>query len=255
MANLRIAWSNLWSAAVSVLVASSEASALPATNTKTSDRTAVWRSATATTVQTIDIDLGSVLAVTSVLVANVKLLGTGVLELYQRGDAGTAGAAVLVGTVSTQDRDTRVGFLFFASQSHRHWQLKWTNPTSANDYAEVGYVHLGTYLEPTVNARVPMDAERRDPSVGYASVDGQQSFARRTKHFVGSWEFYFAPEADLTNLRSVFDSVGMSTPIFAVLDTSLAWTAWLLRFASGIRPKFEEVTGRYTIAAAWEEAR
>lgn len=254
MANLRIAYSNLWSAAVSILVASSEASGLPATATKNPDRTNIWRSTTGTGTQTLDVDLGSVLAVTSVFVANVKILGTGVVELYQRGDAASAGAATLVGTVSTQDSDTRVGFLFFGSQSHRHWQLKWTNPGAANDYAEVGYVHLGTYLEPTVNIRVPMDTGRQDPSVASMSVDGQKSFAARTKYYAGSWQFFFAPEADLTNHRTVFRSVGVTTPVFAVVDTGLAWTAWLLRLLD-LKWTFEEMTQRYTITMPWEEAR
>ena len=204
--------------------------------------------------QTLDIDLGSVLAVTSILAANIKLIGTGVLELYQRGDAGAAGAATLVATLPTQDSDTRVAFAFFASQSHRHWQLKWTNPTAASDYAEVGYVHLGTYLEPTVNVRVPMPASRRDPSVGTRSVDGQQTFVERTASFAGAWAFADAPETDLTNLRTVYRTVGVRTPIFAVLDTSLTWTAWLLRLASEIHCDFGELTGRYSIGVTWEEA-
>ena len=46
-----------------------------------------------------------------------------------------------------------------------------------------------TYDEPTVNVRVPMPMGRTDPSLGSSSVDGQQSFALRTKYIVGGLVF------------------------------------------------------------------
>src|SRR5207237_7318523 len=121
MANIRIAWTNLWSAASSVLVASSAASGLPGSASQNPDRSYVWRSATATGVQTLDIDLGAATAITCVMIANPKLIGSGVIELHERGSAGSAGAANLVATLPAADSDTRVTFAFFSSNSKRHW--------------------------------------------------------------------------------------------------------------------------------------
>jgi len=244
---------NLWAATTVTVTASSAATALPGSHTQTPDRTQVWRSLVQTGVQTLDVDLGSVVAISAVALANVKLVGTGVLELHHRGDAGSPGAETLVATLPTQDRDTRATFAFPTS-SHRHWRLKWTNPTSASDYAEAGVVHLGTYLEPTINPTVPAQVPRTDPSVRSESVDGQVTMVRRTKFSAAQWRFEAVPEAQLDNFRALFDALGTSGAFFQVLDTALGWTCWFSRLA-GFEPGFDVVGGRYSIALPWEEVR
>lgn len=255
MAKIRFAYVNPVSAVATVLVASSAASGLPVGAVANPDRAYVWRSLTQNGVQTIDINLGSVTAVSSVLLANVKLVGTGILELYERGDAATAGVATLVATLPAQDRDTRTAFVFFASQSHRHWQLKFTNPTAASDYAELGYVHLGGYVESARNIRVPARIARPDPSIGTPSVDGQKTFVVRAKHFAGEWDFEEIDESNLSQLRTLFDAIGVATPHFVVLDDALAWTCWLSRFAGPLAWTLNMMSGRYSVSFPWEEAR
>lgn len=246
---------NRYTAAATVLVASSAVSALPVAASQNQDRSYVWRSTTDTIVQTIDIDLGSVLAVSAVALANVALLGTGVVELYERGDAGAAGAATLVATLPAANAYTRTTFAFFASQSHRHWQLKWTNPTAASDYAELGYAFLGVEVEPAVNVIVPAALARQDPAVAGASVDGQKTFATRTKYYAGAWEFDHVLEAQLEQLQTLFEALGTSGAHFVVLDTALAWTCWYVRMAGPVGVRLELATGRYSVAVPWEEVR
>lgn len=255
MPNIRFLYDNLWAAAATTLTASSEAAALPVEASQDHDRSYVFRSEEVAVAVTIDADLGSVQAVTSVAVANVRLFAGGVLELYQRGDAGAPGAAVLVATLPAQDADTRVAAAFFASQSHRHWQLTFTNPGSVTDYVELGYAHLGTYYEPTVNVSAPAPVTLVDPSVGVASVDGQQTYAQRTPFFSGTFTIRDAPEAVATAIRAMRQEVGSRAPFFAVLDTSLGWTAWLLRLAANLGHGLGALGGRYTIELPWEEAR
>ena len=255
MPNIRFLYDNKASASAAAIVASSAATGLPAGAAVNPDRSYVWRSATGTGTPTLDIDLGSALAATGVAVANVRLVGTGVLEFYERGSAATAGAATLVGTLPTQDADTRVAFLFFSSQTKRHWQLKWTNPGAASDYAEAGYVFVGTYYEPTINVVVPLPVDRDDPSIGASSVDGQKTYATRTGFAVGQMEFGDVTETILDNLRTIFRTVGKRTPFFVTLDTTLAWTSWLLRLSSPWAVRFGEIAGRYHVSAAWEEVR
>jgi hypothetical protein len=196
------------------------------------------------------------MSISAVAVANVKLVGTGVLELYERGTAGTPGTANLVATLPAQDRDRRTAFAFFNALSRRHWQLKWTNPTSASDYAELGHAFLGVETVPTFNVRVPARISRFDPSVASMSVDGQESYARRTKFELGAWEFDFVPETQLTTLRTLFDTLGVGTPMFMVLDTALAWSCWLARLGPGeMTRELTSRAGRYTIGFPWREAR
>lgn len=255
MANIRFLFDNLYSALTTVLTASSAISALPADASQNEDRSFVWRSATNTTVQTLDIDLGSVKAVAAVALANVKVIGSGVVELYQRGDAASPGSATLVATLPAQNTYTRTTFAFFASQNHRHWQLKWTNPTSASDYAELGFGFLGAYLEPAVNVLVPLDTDWMDPSIGTPSVDGQKTFSERTKFFGGAWQFDTVNETQYGQLQAFFSAIGVSRSHFVVLDTALPWTSWYARLIGQLRNKFGVLAGQYSPAIAWEENR
>lgn len=258
---MRFLYENLFSDPGTTLVASSAASALPVGASANPDRSYVWRSLQQSGVQTIDIDLGSVQEVTDVAVANVRLLGSGVLELYQRGDAGSAGSATFVTTLPTQDPDTRVAVKAFASQSHRHWQLKWTNPTAAADYAEVGYVFLGTSLTPDDGIQPPQ-ISRADPSVASQSIDGQQSFASRTGYAMGSWSWVAVDESTvLADLRTLYRAVGRRTPLFAVMDDALGWMAWFCRLATEVQTQIlyaEDLDASefvVSISLGWEEVR
>jgi hypothetical protein len=257
MARIRFCWENAYAAAATALAAASSVSALPVSLTKNTDREYAWRSATATTEQTIDIDLGAVTAVSVVALANVVTLGVGVVELYERGDSSSAGTATLVATLAAQDRDTRAVAAFFASQSHRHWQLKWTNPTGASGFASLGFCFLGTYDEPTVNVKVPIPLGRPDPSLGSESVDGQESFALRTKYIVGSLVFDAIAEAQLSELREMYDAIGVSRPLFIVLDTALSWSTWFARLASSQDWEMEPngAIGRYGYQMSFKEVR
>lgn len=256
MANIRFCWSNRYTAAGTDLTASSELTAMPVSLTKSDDRSNVWQSATGTGVQTIDIDLGAVVAVEAVALANAKVIGVGVIELYQRGDGGAPGAAVLVATLAAPDTQTRAMAAFFASQSHRHWQLKWTNPSAASDYAQLGYAFLGEYDEPTVNVMVPLPGGRVDPSVRANSVDGQAAFALRTKFQQGAFVFDAVPQAQLEQLQTMFDGIGTAVPLFIVLDTAISWMCWFARIGSltwDVEPN--GAIGRYSPKFPWEEVR
>lgn len=255
MANIRFLYENRYPAAT--LTASSELSAMPVEQSQTTDRSNAWRSETGTVAQTIDIDLGAVLAVTSAALANVTLLGAGVVELYQCGDAGSPGAAVLVATFAAQNTLRKVAAVFFDSQSHRHWQFRWTNPTAASGYAELGYAFLGTYDEPAVNVRVPIPMSRMDPSIGSQSTDGQKSFALRTKFQAGAWVFDAVSEAQHDQVEAMFDAIGVAEPLFVVLDTNLAWTTWLVRVSAALPTEIEPqmAIGRYGVQVPWEEVR
>jgi len=246
-------YNNRYTAPATVLVASSAESALPVGASQNEDRSYVWQSATATGTQTIDIDLGAVLPVSAVALANLKLVGAGVVELYERGDSGSAGSATLVATLPAQHARRRTTFAFFASQSHRHWQLKWTNPGSASDYAQLGYAFLGVEVEPPINVRVPAEITRIDPSVGAASVDGQMTYAQRTKYCVGAWDWDTVTEAHKEQIEDMFEAIGASGTHFVVLDTALAWSCYYARLAGEFAAPLGLVAGRYSPRIGWRE--
>lgn len=252
MANIRFLQPNLYTGAS--LTASSEASALPVEASQNPDRSYVYRSANENGVQTIDIDLGAVTAVKSCAVANVKLVGSGDLELYERGDAGSPGTANLVATLPAANSDRRSAVVFFAEESHRHWQLKWTNPGADTDYAELGYCHLGSYLEPSINVSVPLPLEEIDPAVVRMSVDRQRAVSTRTRYTMGRFSWMDLPDSDRDDIRSMWGSHGVSAPFFAVLDTALAWTAWLVYMSENLSEQFNEIVNRYDVGFDWMEA-
>ncbi len=244
---------NLAVATTTTLTASSSATALPASYLQHPDRAKVWRSLTQTGVQTMDFDLASAQDVTSVCVANLKLVGAGALQVYSGASLGAE--TTLRATITSQDRDTRAASSFFTTGNARYWRLKWTNPGSANDYAEVGYVHLGTYFEPLVNITVPVDIARPDPSVLVESVDGQAQAVRRTKFFRGSWVFQNIVEAQLDLYRALWDTIGVGGVYFQHLDTSLAWTCWYARNAGELTVTMSDIVGRYNVGLPWVECR
>ena len=236
------------------LTPTNEVTALPATASQNSDRRFPFRSLTGTIAIDLDIDLGSVTTIDACALANVTLFSGGALELYERGDAGSAGAATLVGTLSAEDADSRVAYLFPTSSAHRHWQLKWTNPSPVSGFCEAGYVFLGTYSELSVNVSAPFATRLQDLSVLRRSPSGGRSTSSHPTIRTAQWRVQDAPEADRAIVDDVFRSVGVRVPIFVVLDTAKAWTALLLYFASEMAFDFGSLDGRYDIAMDVEEA-
>lgn len=257
MSNIRFAWDNRLSDAGIAVSASSSVTGMPVEAILNSDRNYLWRSSTSTGAPTIDIDLGAVRELTCGMLANATILAGGSVELYHRGDGGAPGAATLVATFPAADADRRTMFVFFASSSHRHWQLKFTNPGVVNSYAELGFAFLGTYDEPTVNARVPIALSSVDPSVMSQSSDGQKGFALRTPYDAGVWTFDAVQEAQRTQVKAMFREVGVASPMFVVLDTALSWTCWLARIVTGVPIEIEPdmALSRYGVQVPWEEVR
>jgi hypothetical protein len=257
MANIRFLYDNRWSAFTSTITALSEALALPPAASQNPDRTYLYRSLMQSGTQALDCDLGSVMTISSVAVANLRLLGTGTLKLQHRGDTASPGTAVDVATLPMQDAGTRVAVLTFDPRAHRHWRLLWTNPTSVSDYAEVGYVHLGPYFEPLRNVEVPIAWRVVDPSIKTPSVDGQLTTTQRSAFRAGTFTFRLIRQTDRDAfVETLYAAVGTRLPIFTVLESSLPWTMMLARIASDIRAEFlRAAAGWYEVEFDWEEAR
>jgi hypothetical protein len=251
---MRLLYSNLWNATASTCTALSAANALPATASQNPDRTYPWRSLTQTADQWVKIDAASGITPTSCAIANPRLQNAGSLKL-QRSDDNAAWTDT--GTFPAADADTRVTALFFSDGTHRYWRIYSTNGNpGVADYAETGYVHLGTYLEPTAKPQAPFDIRHTDPSVMRASEDGQVTFAARTRYAAGTIDCFMA-QTDLDNLRTVYRTVGLRTPFFLVFDTSATWLHLLARFTGDWSKALRGTVsgGLHVVSIGWEEAR
>lgn len=263
MSRILFAYDNLVSAAATTVTASTAATSLPAAAAQNPDRSYPWRSTTSNTASgsspythsTLDIDLGSVQACSLLAVANPVVLTGGAIRLYERGDGSSPGSATLVATLPAMDAQSRVAFVTFTQQSHRHWRLEWTNPSGATGYAEAGYVYLGVPLEPSVNWIVPADGEIVDPSIATASVDGQTTITTRTAFTAQTLTLESVSEDDFDDLRTMYAAVGVRRNFFVVLDSTRAWTCQLIRFVSPLKYRWQEVDSLFTVSLDYEEAR
>lgn len=253
---LRIGYSNSWSAAASVITAApGTVTGLPVAASQNPDRSYPWRSTSTTGTPTLDIDLGSAVAISLAAGVNIKLVGTGVLELYSRGSAGSPGAATLQATFGAADTDTRVAAAYLAAVSARHWQYKWTNPTAALDYAELGYGFLGPYTEPTVNCNAPLPFPYDDPSVGTASVDGQQTFTQRSAFVSMDLDFDMLPTADVALLKTIYRTVGKRTPFILAIEPGTNARTYFGRFTSAFAVTDTIDSTRQNLRLSFAEAR
>lgn len=244
---------NEWTGAT--LTASSAASALPAAATQDTDRLYPWRSLSQTADQTLIADLGAAASIDFWAVANIKRQNSGAVKLYQGGSGGSPGAWSLVATLDAEDAETRLAVEVFAAVSARHWKVEWTNGNGAvADYAEAGYIGLGAAFTPSRACSTPVPWSPTDPSVARASVDGQESYTRRTSYAAGSLLFRSVSETDLDGFRSLYRTVGRRTPFFFALDADLGNQKWLMRLAGELEIRRRPVPGRYDVSIDWREA-
>lgn len=250
---------NLWSASTSTVSASSEATALPAAATRNPDRTYPWRSAVDTGEAALDLDLGTGYTsypVTAVALANVRLLGTGVVKLQERGTGSSPGTATDVLTLPAMDAGRRITYGYPASPvTARHYRLLFTNPTSAEDFAEVGYVFIGQYFEPAVNFSTPADFPYEDPSVARVSESGQATFVERTPYYAGDLTFSDLAQSDFDALHAIYQIVRGTTPFFLVLDANQAWQNALVQIVGGLGINRGRSVGRTTVRCPYQEWR
>lgn len=247
---------NLWNCSAATVSGSSAVSSLPWSNTQNPERTTIARSSTGTGTANVDIDLGAGYAsfpVTAIAVANVKLIGTGVLKLQERGTAGAPGAAVDVVTLPTQDSLRKIAYAFPSSLTKRHYRLLFTNPTAASDYAELGYVFLGSYFEPTWNYSAPADMKLEDPSEARRSDGGQETRVVRPSYYTGLCEFSDLPDADFDALEAVYARVAGGAPFFQVLDTTRPRMNCLARITDGLGAPISRAIARTSPSYHWQE--
>lgn len=250
-----------WSASTTVVVGTSEATALPATNTQQPDRANIWRSLVGSGEAALDADFGSVVSIDMIAVANVKRLSGGSLQLQDRGTGTTAGTASTVATITpATDDETGVVVQDVTSFTARHVRLLWTNPESVSDYAECGVVGIGAGFEPTQDLQWNWPTSRVDPSVRVQAPGGQVTVTQRPAYTTGSWRFLWETAADLDRLRAFYRRVGTHTPFFFAQGDDFSTVVrpdWVQLFArlTGARGLVGITPGVFDVQLEWEEVR
>jgi hypothetical protein len=252
MANIRFLFENKLAIAASAASASGEVSSLPAANAQVPDPSLVWRSTTTTGDQWWRVTFASALTVKVVALKNVTLhTGGGTLKAQYSTDGGASWTDY--GAIPAIDTDSRCAFFFGATVSAQDWRFYFTNVGATSSYVELGFGFVGDYYEPSINVQASFDAPLTDRSVVTESLSGNPSTTIRPQQTTGAYTFNDAPDADRSSLQAMFRAQGYGMPFFAVLDTSDAWTCWLIAFRSQIDRTFEEIYHRYVLTFSWSE--
>jgi len=220
------------------ITASSEQSALPATNVVQEHIAKTWRTTGSNTNENVIFDLGSSKSPTSFLVAghdltnsdsNIKLNGSANNIIYSAvGDNPMTYASGVMSNI-------------FAATGFRYWQFYFTKSASS-EIRNVGRLFLGTYTDIVEDFDWgDFDQGRRDLSVNYRSIGGQTWSDVREQFRTFSGTASAISQASADSLESIAAQVGTHTPFFVKLNTSDATSVPTGEY---LYVKFKSLTGR-----------
>ena len=244
-------YANLWSAAASIVTASSAVVSLPPAATQNTQRTSVWRS-TLESAPAIQVDLANTLDATRVALADFRVvqgtLSTLKLQWSADGSSGWTDAA----TLPTVDAEAHTQYAAFGTLTKRYWRLLAT-PTAGTIQIEIGYIFLGTItLAPTKDPLVPLGLGLVDDSVVTLAIAGQESVAQRPTYLSGSLFFRNATTADRLGVNTLVRS--QTGPTFLVVTPSVTWTTLLVNFHGGVLVESRNPS-RHNLEVPFTEAR
>ena len=87
-------------------------------------------------------------------------------------------------------------------------------------YFTIGRIFLGVYFEPTTNYVPGRSVGRVDMSVTQTAMNGTESSLQRPDKRVRQAQFPAFTEAEMTNWRTMGDTLGTHTPLFVGWDTT-----------------------------------
>lgn len=259
MGNMAFMWDNRYAHFSTVLTPSSEALGLPVEYTQIPDRKSPWRSAISTAEPYIDINMQTTNA-SAIFLVNARAMPGGEIILEDRGTGSTPGSPTTLATITPDPfSETKVDVAYFPYGTFRHMRLRFTNPYSANTYAEIAHVGIGPVFEPD-KSMVQLNRVKQDPSVVVYSVDGQASATERTQFATGALNLHWQdqdPDGGQNNferLREMYRFMGRHHPFFLQLDKDLDFTCYMARFTSDF--SFVDIEhAMKDMSLTWEEVR
>lgn len=222
---MRVLRQNLVDLSTTTITATTENVDLPVANIAHPHRGKVYRSGVTVAAETILIDLGSAMAVQSVVLLD-HTLTSGDSAIKLQGGA-TVGATTVNETL-TFNADTIAKFLSVA-QTYRYWQIIFTK-SAADEYRDFGRVFLGPYDEYTLGPAQPggLSITPVDLSVTGRALGGQTYSAIREQYNDIEIEFPGAvSETQSAQMLALASACGTHTPFFVSIDPTNKPYAWL----------------------------
>lgn len=108
-----------------------------------------------------------------------------------------------------------------ADQAYRYWRLKFEDETNGNGYIQVSSVFLGNYFDPARGrAQFPLSCNYIDRSTSAFSEGGQAFFDLKEQTARFDVDFFALQKADAEYFDSLFETYGITKPLFVSMDTT-----------------------------------
>lgn len=216
---VRIAATNLLTAAGAVISSNSEAAGYPDDYLASSALFKKWRSATGTGDQWAKWDLGANKSMQVFAAVQAKIHTGGTLR-FQAHTSDSWGAPTVnqLVTIPAVDFTGVLTVFLTASVSLRWVRFYFTNVGAVNEYVELGVGFAGTYLEPAFSMADDVAILLRDPSLQRYAVGGQRSSVRRAKYHEISGTFEIQTASARDDLRTIYNTDGTTEPLLFALD-------------------------------------
>ncbi len=207
------------------LTESSEADGYPAENVQNRLRTKVWRTAGATEgTADLVIDFGSAQSVTAIALTGYNWTSApGTLDVeFNAADAWGAPAetkALTWAATPTANGNKATIVVVFASISYRYARLNVVySPAATPTDWDLGRIFIGEFFQPEKGYRRRHGIGLVDPSMSVRTVGGQRYTDEIEKHRTADLSFNVKTQAQWELFQKMFNSVGKSKDLFAVLD-------------------------------------
>lgn len=215
----RLAWNNLLTVSGVTISSSSEAAGHVDDNLAHPARWKDWRSATGTSDQWWKADLGANKNFQLLAVMNAKLHTGGTLKAQANAsDVWTSPTVDHTLTIPSVNYTAVLADWLSSVQNLRWIRFYFTNTGAVNEYAQIGAVFAGTYLEPSRSVSPSLSVRRVDPSVHRYATGGQRSSLVRSKFHEVSGTFPLQTVSARQDQRALYETVGATTPIIFALD-------------------------------------
>jgi hypothetical protein len=167
--------------------------------------TMLFDTVSATLIPSLEIDLGSALAVDTVILADHNLSSTAVVTLAANSSSSWASPPYELDILSAANTDPSVDYI---SETYRYWKLFFDDVDNTDGFISIGKLYLGTYTQlAKVNINVDWGSIRSNARTRLRSVSvaGKARSKTLSDGEVFPTEYTLAPDADETTLRSIYD--------------------------------------------------
>jgi hypothetical protein len=216
----RLAYANLLTASGVTITSSAEATGYVDDNLASAARWKKWRSTTTNGDQWVKFDLGAARSFNLLAAISYKLHSGGTLKA--QANSSDAWVTPIVSDTFSVPSTNLTGILcdWIAQQNLQWIRFYFTNVGAVSDYAELGAVFAGMYIEPNPYFAPGGGLAQKDLSVSRFAIGGQRSTVVRSKYHEASGVFQLQSATGRDTLRTAFNTNGIGTPVIFTLDAA-----------------------------------